>query len=141
MTSKELLYLEDALGHEKYFQSKCKETASQLQDIELKTCIEQMAQKHQQIFQQFLWLTVREGTSMGDKNLMENILLLEKGVCDLFLHGTIESSTSSVHQAFSTALHDSLGMQDTIYDMMAEKGWYPAEQAEQKKIDSVLNKR
>ena len=43
---------------------------------------------------------------MGDKNLMENILLLEKGVCDLFLHGTIESSTSSVHQAFSTALHD-----------------------------------
>ena len=28
---------------------------------------------------------------MGDKNLMENILLLEKGVCDLFLHGTIES--------------------------------------------------
>ena len=51
MTSKELLYLEDALGHEKYFQSKCKETASQLQDIELKTRIEQMAQKHQQIFQ------------------------------------------------------------------------------------------
>lgn len=56
MTSKELLYLEDALGHEKYFQSKCKETASQLQDIELKTYIEQMAQKHQQIFQRFYGL-------------------------------------------------------------------------------------
>ena len=56
MTSKELLYLEDALGHEKYFQSKCKETASQLQDIELKTFIEQMAQKHQQIFQRFYGL-------------------------------------------------------------------------------------
>ena len=56
MTSKELLYLEDALGHEKYFQSKCKENASQLQDIELKTCIEQMAQKHQQIFQRFYGL-------------------------------------------------------------------------------------
>ena len=36
---------------------------------------------------------------MGDKNLMENILLLEKGVCDLFLHGTIESSTSRVTSA------------------------------------------
>ena len=56
MTSKEPLYLEDALGHEKYFQSKCNETASQLQDIELKTCIEQMAQKHQQIFQRFYGL-------------------------------------------------------------------------------------
>lgn len=53
MTSKELLYIEDALGHEKYFQSKCKETANQIQDTELKSCVEQMAQKHQQIFQSF----------------------------------------------------------------------------------------
>ena len=34
MTTKELLYVEDALGHEKYFQTKCKETASQIQDAE-----------------------------------------------------------------------------------------------------------
>lgn len=53
MTSKELLYIEDALGHEKYFQSKCKETANKIQDEELKSCVEQMAQKHQQIFQSF----------------------------------------------------------------------------------------
>ncbi len=53
MTSKELLYVEDALGHEKYFQAKCKETASQLQDTQLKAFVEQMAQKHQQIFQSF----------------------------------------------------------------------------------------
>ena len=53
MTSKELLYVEDALGHEQYFQTACKEAASQIYDAELKTCIEQMAQKHQQIFQSF----------------------------------------------------------------------------------------
>lgn len=62
---------------------------------------------------------------MDDKNLMENILLLEKGVCDLFLHGTIESPTDNVHQAFSTALNNALGMQDMIYDKMAAKGWLP----------------
>lgn len=56
MTTKELLYIEDALGHEQYFQTKCKETASQLQDAELKTCVEQMAQKHQSIFQSFYGL-------------------------------------------------------------------------------------
>ena len=56
MTNKELLYIEDALGHEKYFQTKCRETANQLQDSELKSCIEQMAQKHQQIFQNFYGL-------------------------------------------------------------------------------------
>ncbi len=56
MTTKELLYIEDALGHEQYFQTKCQETASQVQDAELKLCVEQMAQKHQQIFQSFYGL-------------------------------------------------------------------------------------
>ncbi len=50
MTTKELLYIEDALGHEKYFQTKCRETANQLQDQELKACVEQMEKKHKQIF-------------------------------------------------------------------------------------------
>ncbi|WP_197068276.1 hypothetical protein [Candidatus Soleaferrea massiliensis] len=56
MTTKELLYVEDALGHATYFQTKCKETAGQIQDMELKNCVEQMAQKHQQIFQSFYGL-------------------------------------------------------------------------------------
>ena len=56
MTTKELLYIEDALGHEKYFQTKCSEVMSQMQDQELKTSVEQMAQKHQQIFQSFYTL-------------------------------------------------------------------------------------
>lgn len=77
---------------------------------------------------------------MDDKNLMENILLLEKGVCDLYMHGSIESSTKNVHQTFKTALNDSLNMQDTIYDQMAQKGWYPTEQVEQSKIDTVKQK-
>ena len=77
---------------------------------------------------------------MDDKNLMEGILLLEKGVCYLYMHGTIESSTDNVHQAFNTALNDSLCMQDTLYDKMAAKGWYPAEQAEQNKINAVKQK-
>ena len=35
MTSKELLYVEDALGHEKYMKSCSKKTADQLKDINL----------------------------------------------------------------------------------------------------------
>ena len=77
---------------------------------------------------------------MDDKNLMENILLLEKGVCGLFMHGTIESPTDNVHQAFTTALNEALCMQDTIYDKMVSKGWYPAEQVEQTKINAVRQK-
>ncbi len=77
---------------------------------------------------------------MSDKSLMEDIILLEKGGCDLYMHGAIESSTDNVHQAFNTALNDSLCMQDTIYDKMAAKGWYPTEQADQNKINSVKQK-
>ena len=77
---------------------------------------------------------------MDDKSLMENILLLEKGVCDLFLHGTIESPTAHVHTAFSNALNDSLCLQDKVYDKMAEKGWYPTQPVEQQKINMVKQK-
>ena len=51
MTPKELLYIEDALGHEKFFLTKCQETANAVQDPELKACLNQMEQKHAQIFQ------------------------------------------------------------------------------------------
>ena len=51
MTAKELLYVEDALSREQYFQSKCKEVISSMQDGELKMCVEQMSQRHQHIFQ------------------------------------------------------------------------------------------
>ena len=53
MTSKELQYVEDALGHATYFKTACKDAASKIQDGELKTFIEQMGQKHEQIFKTF----------------------------------------------------------------------------------------
>lgn len=77
---------------------------------------------------------------MNDQAIMENILLTTKGVCDLYMHGTIESGTQNVHQAFDKALNDSLCMQDGIYKKMASKGWYPTQQAEQQKINEVRQK-
>ena len=77
---------------------------------------------------------------MNDRNLMEDLLLLEKGACDLFMHGAIEASTDNVYQAFSNALNDSLCMQDTVYDKMQSKGWYQVEQVEQNKINTVKQK-
>lgn len=77
---------------------------------------------------------------MEDKDLMEKELLIIKGVCDLYVHGAIESSTAEVHEAFKCALQESLNIQNKIYNLMAEKGWYPEDLAEQKKIDEVKNK-
>ncbi len=56
MSPKELLYIEDALGHEQYLLTKCQSAASQLQDKELKTFVEQQVTKHRQLFSQFYQL-------------------------------------------------------------------------------------
>lgn len=77
---------------------------------------------------------------MEDKDLMEKELLIIKGVCDLYLHGTIESSTAEVHTAFKEALNESLDIQNKIYNLMAQNGWYKMENAEQTKIDTAKQK-
>ena len=56
MTTKELLYVEDALGHAQYFKQQCNQIAEQIQDPELKRCVESMTAKHTEIFQNFYGL-------------------------------------------------------------------------------------
>lgn len=56
MSPKELLYIEDALGHEQFFMTQCQEAVEKLQDSELKQCAQQMYNKHQQIFTNFYGL-------------------------------------------------------------------------------------
>lgn len=56
MTTKELLYVEDVLGHETYFQTQCQDTISKLQDPELKNCVNELSKKHSQMFQSFFAL-------------------------------------------------------------------------------------
>ena len=77
---------------------------------------------------------------MNDQAIMENLLLTTKGMCDLYMHGTVESSTQYVHQAFNTALADSLCMQDDIYKQMTAKGWYQTEKADAQQMAQVKQK-
>lgn len=77
---------------------------------------------------------------MDDKCLMESLLQTEKGVCDLYMHGAIESSTTMVHGTFDKILDESLKRQNGIYSKMTAKGWYQTQQAEQQKIDQVKQK-
>jgi len=46
MTSKELLYVEDALGHEKFMKSCSQKTSSQLTDPKLSAYIAELETKH-----------------------------------------------------------------------------------------------
>ena len=77
---------------------------------------------------------------MNDKEIMEGILLTAKGVCDLYLHGSIESATPKVHEAFSSALNDAISMQSGVYAAMADHGWYPSDVASAQQSQQVKNK-
>lgn len=76
---------------------------------------------------------------MNEKDLMENLLQLQKGVCDLYMHATVESSTANVHSAFCEALNSALKAQNTIYSKMAANGWYKTDQADAAKLTAAKN--
>jgi len=77
---------------------------------------------------------------MDDKCIMENLLFTAKQVCDLYMHGAIESSTADVHRAFAGAFDQTLAMQDSIYKQMASKGWYKTDSAPQDKLQQTKQK-
>lgn len=77
---------------------------------------------------------------MDDKTIMENMLYAVKSTCDLYLHGTIESSTGNVHGAFSNALSEALQMQNEIYNKMSQKGWYQNKQVSGQQIQQTASK-
>ncbi len=77
---------------------------------------------------------------MTEKEIMENILLSTKGICDLYLHGSVESSTPQVHEAFTTALNDALCMQNAVYTQMESRGWYQKEQEQPQKLQQLKQK-
>jgi len=54
MTSKELLYVEDALGHEKFMKSCSVKTAGQLTDTNLSEYVKELEGKHTELYNKFL---------------------------------------------------------------------------------------
>ena len=77
---------------------------------------------------------------MDDKMLMQDLLTSVKGIADLYLHGTIESETVNVHQAFDNRLNETLAIQNEIYTKMSQRGWYVMQQAPQQQIDQTRQK-
>ncbi len=77
---------------------------------------------------------------MDDKTIMENLLNNSKAVCNLYMNGTIESSTPNVRQAFNTALNSELSAQEETFKAMSQKGWYQVEQAPQQQTQQVKQK-
>ncbi len=53
MTPKEVLYVEDALGHAQFLKTQCQDAVDALQDANLKRQAQQWLQENQEIFRSF----------------------------------------------------------------------------------------
>ncbi len=56
MSPKELLYIEDTLGHEKQIKATCQESAKNLEDAELGSFVNSIGAKHKECFNKFYGL-------------------------------------------------------------------------------------
>lgn len=56
MSPKELLYIDDTLGHEQQIKACCTDSANQVSDPELKSFISEIASRHMQAFNRFYTL-------------------------------------------------------------------------------------
>ena len=56
MSPKELIYIEDALGHDVQIKATCADAVSNLEDNELKSFVNEIAQSHAQCFNRFYGL-------------------------------------------------------------------------------------
>lgn len=77
---------------------------------------------------------------MQDKLIMENVLLLLKGTCEVYVHGTQEASNKKVHEVLKSSLDEMLKMQNDTYNKMVECGWYQVQNIEEKEINKTLTK-
>ena len=53
MTTKELLYVDDALAHAQLLAAQCDNAANLLQDSAMRAQVQQMASRHRRMYQKF----------------------------------------------------------------------------------------
>ena len=56
MSPKELMYIQDALSHEQFMATQCQQAAQALQNPELRSYANQLANQHKQLFQKLYQL-------------------------------------------------------------------------------------
>lgn len=77
---------------------------------------------------------------MKDKLVMENILLLLKGTCEVYVHGSQEASNKKVHEVLKGCLDEMLKMQYDVYNEMTKLGWYEIQNIKSTEIEKTLTK-
>lgn len=72
--------------------------------------------------------------SFGDREIMDDILASQKQMTADYNNAANECASSALQTEFMTLLGEEHQIQMEIFQEMQKRGWYPTEQAPQKKI-------
>ncbi|MEG1686626.1 MAG: spore coat protein [Angelakisella sp.] len=75
--------------------------------------------------------------AFGDKEILQDMLASQKKATSLYDTAAGECSGAARMTQMLTLLGEEHKMQFEIFQEMQKRGWYPVEQAEQKKIDQA----
>ena len=136
MTQKELLYVEDAVGHETNIISICKSTMENLQDENLKNFLEQEINNHKSMKDKLISML----KPMSDRLLLDNYLLVLKSTVEVYVHGTLESSNEDIKNLLKLGLDETMGHQSRTYNEMTKHGWYTINNIDVSNIKQTIEK-
>lgn len=77
---------------------------------------------------------------MQEKDIMTDFLTVEKTLACNYSTFANECATEGVRTDVMALMNDQHKLQAEVFDLMASKGWYPTEPAEQGKIDKAKQK-
>lgn len=77
---------------------------------------------------------------MNNELIFNNYLMLLKGVVEVYIHGTLESSNEDVKETLKTSLEDILNSQKDTYNIMVENNWYEVNNIKENVIDQTYKK-
>lgn len=77
---------------------------------------------------------------MDNELIFNNYLMLLKGVVEVYIHGTLESSNEDVKETLKTSLDDILNSQKDTYNIMVDNNWYQVNNIKTNVIDQTYKK-
>lgn len=78
--------------------------------------------------------------NFGDKEMLTDALSSQKFVTDNYNVFANECATPAIKTEFMNILNEEHQIEHDVFAEMQKRGWYPLEQAEQTKINSVKQK-
>ncbi len=77
--------------------------------------------------------------SLQDKDLMADLLGSEKHLCATYNTSVIEAATPNIRSELKTIFSEQLDIQNSIFTVLNQNGWYPVDAADPAKVSVAKN--